>query len=277
MSVHAEAPFDVDTPVRAAGAVPHLAIVRTAATTLGTVQASPPAGGNVRARSARRAIRVRALPVLDAPLVSMWSPLPPATRVFAGALTASPVVRRRPVMGESPTTAPASTGATVPGRPTSRRGGAASYTEVEERLVTPIAVRLGHARAIGPALRSKHAVARARAVEIGGDHAVGDVALGHPAAPGARLTRRGHLTLVAGAASVGAAIIAGSWCTQHAAPPAAPRDGSVSVVVSNGDSLWSIAARVAPARDPRAEISDLLHLNRLTSPDLIPGQVLRTR
>ena len=278
MSVHAEAPFDVETPVHEAGAVPYLAIVRTAATTLSTVPARLPARGNVRTRAARRAVRLRALPVLDAPLVSTWSPPPPAARVLAGAPAASPVAGRWPVVGESPTAAAASTGATVrPGRATHRRSGIASYTGTEKEVAVPISVRLGHARTVGPALRSKQAVARARAVEIGGDPAVGDVALGHLATPAVRLTRRGHLTLVAGAASVGAAIIAGSWWTQHAAPPAAPRDGSVSVVVSNGDSLWSIAARVAPARDPRAEVSDLLHLNRLSSPDLVPGQVLRTR
>ena len=48
-------------------------------------------------------------------------------------------------------------------------------------------------------------------------------------------------------------------------------------MVGAGDSLWSIAARIAPQRDPRAEVADLQRVNHLASTDLTPGQILRTR
>jgi hypothetical protein len=49
------------------------------------------------------------------------------------------------------------------------------------------------------------------------------------------------------------------------------------VSVQQGDSLWSIAARVAPNTDPRVEVQRLEKLNKLTGADLQPGQLIRTR
>jgi LysM repeat protein len=48
-------------------------------------------------------------------------------------------------------------------------------------------------------------------------------------------------------------------------------------VVQPGDTLWRLAGRVAPDRDPLAEIDELRRLNHLDGPVLRPGQVLRTR
>jgi len=39
--------------------------------------------------------------------------------------------------------------------------------------------------------------------------------------------------------------------------------------------LWSIAARVAPGRDPRAVVDNLRSLNHLQSVALTPGQTLK--
>jgi hypothetical protein len=39
--------------------------------------------------------------------------------------------------------------------------------------------------------------------------------------------------------------------------------------------LWSIAARVAPNVDPRAEVEVLQRVNRLPGAELVPGQRLR--
>jgi Tfp pilus assembly protein FimV len=60
-----------------------------------------------------------------------------------------------------------------------------------------------------------------------------------------------------------------------APPPAAPTAGPRAVTVQSGDTLWSIASRVAPQADPRAEVAVLRHRNHLPSVDLTPGQVLQ--
>jgi LysM repeat protein len=47
------------------------------------------------------------------------------------------------------------------------------------------------------------------------------------------------------------------------------------VVVQQGETLWSIAERVAPDRDPRSTVGDLMAVNGLSSPALQAGQHLR--
>jgi LysM repeat protein len=47
--------------------------------------------------------------------------------------------------------------------------------------------------------------------------------------------------------------------------------------VQQGDTLWSIAARVAPNTDPRAEVAHLQQLNHLADVAIVPGQLIRTR
>jgi LysM repeat protein len=47
------------------------------------------------------------------------------------------------------------------------------------------------------------------------------------------------------------------------------------VTVQPGDTLWSIATRVAPQRDPRAEVAALQKRNHLADVALVPGQVLQ--
>ncbi|WP_442786483.1 LysM peptidoglycan-binding domain-containing protein [Leifsonia sp. AG29] len=46
------------------------------------------------------------------------------------------------------------------------------------------------------------------------------------------------------------------------------------VTVQSGDSLWSVAERVAPSADPRDVIADLVSLNGLQSAVVTPGQQL---
>ncbi|WP_426624592.1 LysM peptidoglycan-binding domain-containing protein [Leifsonia sp. McL0607] len=46
------------------------------------------------------------------------------------------------------------------------------------------------------------------------------------------------------------------------------------VTVQPGDSLWSVAARLAPKADPRDVIADLVSLNGLESAVVTPGQQL---
>jgi hypothetical protein len=46
------------------------------------------------------------------------------------------------------------------------------------------------------------------------------------------------------------------------------------IVVRPGDSMWSIAGRVAPARDPREVVYAIREMNEAEPDELIPGQVL---
>jgi Tfp pilus assembly protein FimV len=93
-----------------------------------------------------------------------------------------------------------------------------------------------------------------------------------------RLTRRGVFALAALVATVACALVLLAWLN---GPSGAAAQGSTGpVTVRPGDTLWSIAERVAPGTDPRAEVAELRRINGLTGADgvrLVPGQVLRTR
>jgi len=93
-------------------------------------------------------------------------------------------------------------------------------------------------------------------------------------APPLRLTRRGVAALAAVTALASILLVWVAWLSAPAAThaPAAP----ATVTVRSGDTLWSIAGRVAPNRDPRDEIARLQQLNHLQGVDLAAGQVLRT-
>lgn len=92
-----------------------------------------------------------------------------------------------------------------------------------------------------------------------------------------QLTHRGRVVLVMGAALLAFAVVAGSWLSQRGDPQAESVSAPSLIVVRTGDTLWAIARRVAPQRDPRAEVSDLVRVNHLSVVDLAPGQLLRTR
>jgi nucleoid-associated protein YgaU len=94
-----------------------------------------------------------------------------------------------------------------------------------------------------------------------------------------RLTRRGVIVLSAVVAAVAVAVVVVAWLS---APAAASRVGGPQrapalVTVRAGDTLWSIAGRVAPQRAPQAEVALLQRLNHLPGVALAPGQRLRTR
>jgi LysM repeat protein len=102
------------------------------------------------------------------------------------------------------------------------------------------------------------------------------------AAPSARpihLTHRG-LVVILGLATVLVAavllIVARLSAPTHSVTGSS---GTASVVdVQAGDSLWTIAVRIAPQRDPRAVIRTLETVNHLSADAVLqPGQQLRTR
>jgi LysM repeat protein len=92
-----------------------------------------------------------------------------------------------------------------------------------------------------------------------------------------RLTHRGRVALGAAAALVAAMIVllsvVGASVEAVQPQPSTP----ASVVVTDGDTLWTIAQRVAPTVDPRREVAALMRLNHLRTVTVVPGQVIRTR
>lgn len=92
-----------------------------------------------------------------------------------------------------------------------------------------------------------------------------------------RLTRRGYAVLGVLVAGLTAGLL---WFAHASATAASPPDrGRVPAVVTvrQGDTLWSIATRVAPQRDPRVVVDELEQRNGLSSAVVYPGQRLRTR
>ena len=111
------------------------------------------------------------------------------------------------------------------------------------------------------------------------DQAVADVVVlprprAVPASAPLRLTRRGVMVLGAAVAVLCGALL--SVAALSAPASHTPAGAVQAVTVRSGDTLWSIAVRVAPGTDPRAEIDTLQRLNHLTSAQLTPGQTLRT-
>lgn len=93
-----------------------------------------------------------------------------------------------------------------------------------------------------------------------------------------RLTVRGRRVLAA-AAALPAAIalslaIVGGGAALASHDTGAPAGSFATVVVSSGDSLWSIAEEVAPNRDPRDVVDAIVRLNALDGATISAGQRL---
>jgi LysM repeat protein len=110
---------------------------------------------------------------------------------------------------------------------------------------------------------------------------LGSAVAGRAAERSVRLTVRGWVVLGALAVAVAAAFLLIAHLSASSAGSVGgasrPAVAASAVTVRSGDTLWSIAARVAPDRDPRAVVDDLQRLNHLTDAGLVPGEVLRVR
>ena len=109
----------------------------------------------------------------------------------------------------------------------------------------------------------------------------------NPAAPALRvrqaplkLTRRGRFVFIGVPLILLAALIL-SFSGFLNAPAKAAESASelsltptVTVTVQPGESLWAIAEAVAPERDPRDVVTDIIQLNNLNAARVVPGQAL---
>jgi Tfp pilus assembly protein FimV len=71
-----------------------------------------------------------------------------------------------------------------------------------------------------------------------------------------------------------AMLLVAHWSAPSSPAPAA---GASVVTVQAGDTLWSIARSVAPGRDPRDVVDQLMASNHLKSASLSPGQTLNVK
>jgi hypothetical protein len=88
-----------------------------------------------------------------------------------------------------------------------------------------------------------------------------------------RLTRRGRIVLVL---FVMLLLVIAGFTLGHGSSQAAGRHHHVqhTVTVEAGESLWAVAARIAPHVDPRVVVADIQSLNHLATPSVVPGQQL---
>lgn len=91
--------------------------------------------------------------------------------------------------------------------------------------------------------------------------------------PKRRLTRKGRLAVLFGAAAILFAMFSlGRVSTQAATgdkPPALQH-----VVVQPGETLWQVAEKAAPSGDTRVEVAKIISLNRLPGAIVEPGEEL---
>lgn len=92
--------------------------------------------------------------------------------------------------------------------------------------------------------------------------------------PPLRLTRRGRVVLL-GFFILMSCLASAVLLTTASRAEDSPAGAAPTVVVQPHDTLWSIATRTAPDRDPYASIAELQRINHLEGFVVHPGQTLR--
>ena len=94
---------------------------------------------------------------------------------------------------------------------------------------------------------------------------------------GVRLNRRGRLArtcvVLSLAIVLGSVVSAKAGAGTDAAPQAA--SSFITVTVAPGDTVWSLANRLAAGGDVRSLVSEIISVNSLASVDVETGQKLR--
>ena len=101
---------------------------------------------------------------------------------------------------------------------------------------------------------------------------------GFQANPSVRLNRRGKLarTLVVLSLAIVAASVAGGQAgADTSKSTAAAADTFITVTVAPGDTVWSLANRVAPEGQAGALVSAIIEINSLGGGDVVAGQKIR--
>jgi hypothetical protein len=84
-----------------------------------------------------------------------------------------------------------------------------------------------------------------------------------------RLTRRGRIVVVL---AVMAVLVIGGFLLGHATSQASAPPQKVTVEA--GETLWTVAERVAPQDDPRLVVARIQAMNHLSTPSVEAGQQL---
>ena len=91
-----------------------------------------------------------------------------------------------------------------------------------------------------------------------------------------RLTRRGRLAVVGLVAALAFAGVSVAQATLGAFDASAGAESSTQSattwVVQPGETLWSIAERIAPDTDPRETVARIVQMNDLPSSEVLVGQ-----
>lgn len=102
-----------------------------------------------------------------------------------------------------------------------------------------------------------------------------------PQARPVRLTARGRFAVTTAVGIVAAVVLVvafsigrGSAAASAGVAQPAPSAAPATIVVGPADTLWTLAARVAPNADRRATIDRILRLNALAGAAVRPGQTL---
>jgi hypothetical protein len=101
---------------------------------------------------------------------------------------------------------------------------------------------------------------------------------GFQANPSVRLNRRGKLarTLVVLSLAIVAASVAGGQAGADTSDrTVVAADSFITVTVAPGDTVWSLASRVAPEGQAGALVSAIIEINSLGSGDVVAGQKIR--
>jgi len=94
--------------------------------------------------------------------------------------------------------------------------------------------------------------------------------------PGTRITRRGRVVLLMALVT----LLLAAFSLGRVGTEAAPTGGTATptphaqTVVQPGETLWSVAKRVAPGHDPRQVIDRIADLNDLAGDRIWAGQLL---
>lgn len=114
--------------------------------------------------------------------------------------------------------------------------------------------------------------AGAQAVRVGAISGGGTRGAG---SPGWRLTRRGRVLLLGVLTVLLTAALVGWGAARSGLASTGSADGDrATVIVVEGDTVWSIAAHVAPHADRRTVVRQIIAANHLHGPHIEPGQRL---